>query len=918
MRYLLLSALTCACAFAAISLPLEKGVAVATCFPGWKSINPPVINLDSPVVGLVDVRNPASTTTGTNWQPDMFHNETSTAPVNQWTARRMGLVFGIAIDKRGNIFVAASRIYGIQGITGDTAPGLWGSAGSGGVYRIDRATGNVTDFITTNNAASYTTAGGNSNKIPNTGSGLGNLAYDKNTEQLFVTNFEDGKIYRLSGLTQNTGTIAPAPYDPFNPDDGLPGFSDPGLKPGNGNQIGERIWGIGVFNGRVYFSVWAEDVGRFGRGLTNSIHSVAITAAGTLNGTTLRKEVDIPNMPGRPWSNPVSDIEFSSGGRMLVAERSQLDQSVPASVNDLVDIGQQAAHRSRVIEFRLSGPLNNVYTPFLNPLHIGETSWAANSNSAGGVDYGYLEYDNELDQLAGCEKMIWASGDYLRNTPNGLIYGLQGTISGVNTPSTADDYFIDLNGVLGTQDKVKIGDVDVFRDDCGSDAITDVPSSYLECVNEGTGKYNLNITVVNNNADPVSGAVVLLPNGSSTNVTFNPPLAPGATTTVSIPITIGAQTTGSLLTFVFQFHGKPLPPPLTYQFCDKPLTVSVRVPECGCITATLIRIGVTGSSLALYIKNHVVDPNATFVTINSLTPGITITPGSLNLSIPYGGTALIPVNIAPAPAVGAFVKIAITLHGKKLGNGYFESCCMEEAEYPIPRQVVNTTIGGVYGNVFLDLNTDLRLDPREPRLPGISVTYIPEKGERIVVRTNDSGEYFIPLAGEAVRAPYTLVADASNARQRCCTVRSFAAVPGGVPLGIVNFAVAPIEASVTAPEGLPASSDVLDLEAPDTIGGTGSSAIRYSVPTGLTTLRLLDSDGNDAGTIAHSHHEAGDYIAIIRSHDWQPGIYTLELSIAGDSQQRVVSVLPSAPPTPFSAAKQAGVTLFRLPTPGVR
>ena len=46
----------------------------------------------------------------------------------------------------------------------------------------------VTPFIFTGNGA---------NEIPNQGNGLGNIAYDKWNNQLFITNFEDGNIYRF-------------------------------------------------------------------------------------------------------------------------------------------------------------------------------------------------------------------------------------------------------------------------------------------------------------------------------------------------------------------------------------------------------------------------------------------------------------------------------------------------------------------------------------------------------------------------------------------------------------------------------------------------------------------------------------------------------------------------------------------------
>ena len=164
MKLILLAALSSALAFAQpLTMPLEKGVAVATCFSGWKTQNPFTIDLDGFVIGLVDVRDKtagANPGVGNNWQPDMFHNDlVAPLPANQWTARRMGQVFGLAIAKSGNIFVAASRIYGAQGSVTETGPGLWGSAGPGGVYRIDGVTGDVTDCTAKCTAATNPAAG---------------------------------------------------------------------------------------------------------------------------------------------------------------------------------------------------------------------------------------------------------------------------------------------------------------------------------------------------------------------------------------------------------------------------------------------------------------------------------------------------------------------------------------------------------------------------------------------------------------------------------------------------------------------------------------------------------------------------------------------------------------------------------------
>ena len=77
---------------------------------------------------------------------------------------------------------------------------------------------------------------------------IGNIAYDKWNNQLFITNFEDGKIYRFD----MNGTLL-STFDPFSADATLGTFGG----------HGEALWGIAVHNEngvvKVFFSQWTED-----------------------------------------------------------------------------------------------------------------------------------------------------------------------------------------------------------------------------------------------------------------------------------------------------------------------------------------------------------------------------------------------------------------------------------------------------------------------------------------------------------------------------------------------------------------------------------------------------------------------------------------------------------------------------------
>ena len=107
--------------------------------------------------------------------------------------------------------------------------------------------------------------------------GLGNITYDCSHKQFFVTNMEDGSIYRIKpvGVNGVTGAVQQV-FCPLGPDNGLPGFA----------PLGERLWAVQIHGTRVFYSVWVEDVSIPGPA-ANEIRSVGLDAAGViLPGTT--------------------------------------------------------------------------------------------------------------------------------------------------------------------------------------------------------------------------------------------------------------------------------------------------------------------------------------------------------------------------------------------------------------------------------------------------------------------------------------------------------------------------------------------------------------------------------------------------------------------------------------------------------
>lgn len=400
--------------FAQQLLPLKPGMAVATC----ASFFSPVAGSDF-VIGVMDVRNPPANLRGQNWSPPMYHG-----PRDSWTSRNLGQVFGICLDEAGNIYTTATTCYG----SGFAGIPLVGPAGPGGVYKLDGQTGEISTFAS----------------LPNSGPALGNICYDRDHDQFFVTNFEDGKLYRLSP----TGTVLSA-FDFYKPDDGTDGVA----------PLGERPWGVAVYANRVYYGVWWTDFLIPVQIRNNEVRSVGLDEHGEFLNDD-RNEFDIQPIPGLAGASAVSDITFSSTGRMIVAERSMMSESSPL------------AHHSRVMEY---DGVPGGWT-YLQEFQIGnfDAGSGGHSNTAGGVDFGYGGYDSTGKESIGCDEAVWATGDALRfpgHNPDGGIdhvYGVARIPASGNTPGNVatTSHYIDLDGNLSQQAKTLIGDVEVLRYTC--------------------------------------------------------------------------------------------------------------------------------------------------------------------------------------------------------------------------------------------------------------------------------------------------------------------------------------------------------------------------------------------------------------------------------------------------------------------
>lgn len=450
------------------------GQAVVTCYSG----NSP----GDAVLGIIDVRDRSGAVQNQPWSPPMYKHPS-------WTRTNLGEIFGVALDPNDNIYVAASTVY--SGFSSGTSWTSFAAPGPGAVYKVNPTTGLITNIVSTESNPAANTTG--MKKIPNSGMGLGNLCYDKDHAQLFVTNFEDGKIYRIAA----DGNAAPegevlSIFEPFPSD---PGTADMA-------KLGHRPWGIGYYDHVLYFSNWSQSATYIGAG-PNTIHSIQIDPiTGDFSTGSMLTEFTVA-----PYFNnlsaPVSDIEFSQDGKMLLAERSVV-------LNNDYDYAV-AAHDSRVLEY-----IGSYQSWTTTPKHFYVGALGENNNTAGGCDFGYNEPATE-GTMEYCDAFIWASGDALRfesMTPF-YIYGFAGIPESGNnhhanypyTPLTAADlaplnsYFIDANGSYTEQDKTQLGDIDIVR--CVECLQTTVcpPNCETASLNVSTGY------------DPVTGGV--LPLGSS-------------------------------------------------------------------------------------------------------------------------------------------------------------------------------------------------------------------------------------------------------------------------------------------------------------------------------------------------------------------------------------------------------------------
>ena len=341
-----------------------------------------------------------------------------------WTQNTLGSIFGLTVDGDGAIYVSATKSWYMD---------VMGPAGWGGVYRVDPVTSAVTTFA----------------QLPNSGSSLGSITFDCEHDQFFVTNFEDGKVYRLDMNGNTLGT-----YDhgtPFN-----------GSAPA---QLGDRPFAVEVHGGRLYYSLWNDDQGSPSGTLANEIWSVELDFAGAPVASTALLEIELPTFYSHSWSSPVSDLRFTGEGTMLLAERS------------LTSIDFSGAHDARLFEYECQ---DGGWVQMPKTFEVGIIP----NSVSGGVDFTSDRY--------------WVSADAMHLGSPDTMYGMQGLpIAG---GSTVDSLLVDYQDNLTNQDKTLLGDLVIIQGGPSDVACPEIWDLDIDCLGYNP-PYDFEITLGVSNMD---------------------------------------------------------------------------------------------------------------------------------------------------------------------------------------------------------------------------------------------------------------------------------------------------------------------------------------------------------------------------------------------------------------------------------
>lgn len=434
---------------------LIPGIAAITC-----GVSESQNQADRFTFGLLDLNGavPAAGRTEVTNNQDVYHHPS-------WHIDSIGLVYGVEINPAGDILLTASSNYG-SGFWGQTAELGYGGIGggtntltaAGTVYIIDGVTGQASVFAVLPQQTTTLTHWDcelNTSINRTSGQGLGNIAYDEINDQYFVSNIEDGRIYRLDA----NGNILDS-YDPGVYDNGAPGIS----------IMNDLVYGLAVEpgSGRLFYGGVDSDSHPDNSTTTGapSVYSIDLNGSGgfvgSVNNTILPAGATYDNYVGNETFHNtlnagggntytantqyfISDLEFTPSGQLLAGTRVGCENSFQSSYN----------HWGETSLLTLNGG-NNLYDTDID-YDISVTGDAGVDDNYGGVAY-YELADGSVQYAVSSADIIQENG------PHGIaIFPSTASTTGLVTPLGAISY--------GTVDNAGNGDpkgfggeIDIFNE----------------------------------------------------------------------------------------------------------------------------------------------------------------------------------------------------------------------------------------------------------------------------------------------------------------------------------------------------------------------------------------------------------------------------------------------------------------------
>ncbi|HSI71949.1 MAG TPA: carboxypeptidase-like regulatory domain-containing protein [Fimbriimonas sp.] len=400
-----------------------------------------------------------------NGPPDPNNIDAITGkPYDLWTQKNLGHIFGLTIDDQANTYVTHFGLYPYS-----SGPVPMGKAANrfGSVLKVHPNTGQISVVAELPN---------DQNARP----GLGNVTFDYDHKLLFVTNFNNGMIYRidltLPPVMYGQSWAANDVWGPFTPKTyaGKEFYNINKDRPG-WVPLGERVFGIQYHCGRLYFGRWSRNNNDYNVSpnpnivsatftADNRIYSVGLDSSGHIDKSTFKAE---PGLPGSLATNPVSDISFSPKGYMGTAECTVVGDYILNPASRPI----KYSHSSESTEYRLSAGQWVEKDVFVaggsehNAIY-NVANYQGRGDCNGGVDYDYYLGDGWL-------WFTMANARGLTSTPT-FAYSAYGLVGFNPASSLLDPWLpnssltpflspivIDYDKILGFGPKRFFGDVEI-------------------------------------------------------------------------------------------------------------------------------------------------------------------------------------------------------------------------------------------------------------------------------------------------------------------------------------------------------------------------------------------------------------------------------------------------------------------------